>query len=92
MSSTGLAPYSLSELSLFVVSCITALGTLCAVMGKIMATSRCSECSCCCIKCRNDPLEADEIEALAKLEPPPPQKIDDDGAGVEVKTAPTSTS
>ena len=72
---SGLAPYSLSELSLFVVSCITAMGTLCAVMGKIMATSRCNECSCCCIKCKNDPLEAEELKALADvdLESKPPE-------------------
>tara|TARA_R110000824_G_scaffold2946_2_gene13452 strand:- start:8894 stop:9151 length:258 start_codon:yes stop_codon:yes gene_type:complete len=72
---SGLAPYSLSELSLFVVSCITAMGTLCAVAGKILATSRCNECSCCCIKCKNDPLEKEELEALSKIDLEAPKQL-----------------
>tara|TARA_R110002020_G_scaffold239635_3_gene452192 strand:- start:702 stop:941 length:240 start_codon:yes stop_codon:yes gene_type:complete len=67
--SGNLAPYSLSELSLFVVSIITAAGGLCAVLGKIATTSRCKECKCCCIRIVNDPLDVEEIKEMNMLEP-----------------------
>ena len=58
--------YSLSELSLFVVSIIGAVGGLCGILGKILVTSRCSSCQFCCglIKLKNDPLDATELEIM----------------------------
>ena len=61
-----LTTYSLSELSLFVVSIIGAFGGLCGIIGKILVTSRCSDCNLCCglIKLKNDPLDASELEIM----------------------------
>ena len=61
-----LTTYSLSELSLFVVSIIGAFGGLCGIIGKILVTFRCSDCNLCCglIKLKNDPLDASELEIM----------------------------
>ena len=70
-----LAPYSLSELSLFIVSIITSAGGLCAILGKIMASSRFKEWTCCCVKITNDPYDKAELEIMKdKLEIEAPRK------------------
>tara|TARA_R110000824_G_scaffold83633_1_gene209302 strand:- start:4136 stop:4417 length:282 start_codon:yes stop_codon:yes gene_type:complete len=65
----GLDDYSLSELSLFVVSVIGACGGICGIIFKGLSTSRCENCSLCCglVSVKNDPPTAEELEKIAKL-------------------------
>mgnify|MGYP003645646332 CR=1 FL=1 len=68
---------TVTEWSFGIIGILGAIGGLCGIIGKILTTSRCSDCSFCfgLCKVKNDPMEADEIEALGDtgaLDPPEP--------------------
>tara|TARA_R110000824_G_scaffold49375_2_gene138510 strand:+ start:1784 stop:2080 length:297 start_codon:yes stop_codon:yes gene_type:complete len=73
MTDVGLAGFSLSELSLFVVSVMGACAGLLGAFFKGITRSRCSNVRICCgcLECVRKPPSVDELEAMNNVEDPP---------------------
>ena len=83
-----LTAYSLSELSLFVVSILGACGGLLGIFFKGISKSRCSNIKCCCgcLECMRKPPTAEELAIMSEAEAPPP--IDPEAPPVEERIEP----
>ena len=67
-----LTAYSLSELSLFVVSILGVCGGLLGIFFKGISKSRCSNIKCCCgcLECMRKPPTAEELAIMSEIEIP----------------------
>jgi len=84
--SGNLTAYSLSELSLFVVSIMTAGGGLLAVFFKGITRSRCSDINCCCglLKCERKPPTVEELRVMNEDDKPILPDIEEDKSSLPV--------
>ena len=84
--SGNLTAYSLSELSLFVVSIMTAGGGLLTVFFKGITRSRCSDIRCCCglLQCERKPPTAEELRIMNEDDKPILPDIEEDKSSLPV--------
>lgn len=60
---------TVTEWSFGIIGILGAVSACIGMIGKILTTSRCSDCSCfwkCCV-IKNDPLEADELKLVGDV-------------------------